>query len=412
MKFNYEKNLAIFIFIGGFLGYLFGTQITWNADGSFVEVITILKDTFISALKMLVAPMVFLSLLKAILDLKKQSNMSKLFGRTIGYYLLTTALAIVVGLVAVYIFQPWNMESTLQDLPRSEVKSFISDDNSGYVAIFTKIFSRIFVNPVQAFVDNNILALLFLAILLGLALNKTVSSKHPIRETVDALNSGIFKILSWVIAIAPVGVFALMFLFSLEGGNQIAAQLATFCLVVFLATMFHGLIVLPSIAWIFAKVSPIYLLKNITKAMMLAFSTSSSSATLPVTIETCEDNLDIDPKVAAFVCPMGATMNMDGTALFEGIAAIFIANLYGMTLSAPAMAALFIMTMLASIGAPGMPSASMGGMQMVLLAAGLPLEAIGILLVVERFLDTFRTAVNVEGDIIGALIIDRNTKFK
>ena len=172
-------------------------------------------------------------------------------------------------------------------------------------------------------------------------------------------------------------------------------------------TLFHGMVVLPLIAWFFGDKSPVKLLKQISRPLIVAFSTSSSAATLPVSMRTCDEELGIDSSVSSFVLPLGATMNMDGTALFEAVAAVFLAYLYGIELTTIMIFSVFLMSMVSSIGAPGMPSASMAGMQMVLLAVGIPLEAIAILLVIERPLDTVRTAVNVEGDIIGALIVNK-----
>jgi Na+/H+-dicarboxylate symporter len=175
-------------------------------------------------------------------------------------------------------------------------------------------------------------------------------------------------------------------------------------------TLVHGLLVLPGIAWALTGKPPLTLLRQISQPLIVAFSTSSSSATLPVSMRTCEQELKINPSVSSFVLPLGATMNMDGTALFEAVAAIFLAYLFGVELSTVAVFSVFLMAMVSSIGAPGMPSASMAGMQMVMLAVGIPLEAIAILLIIERPLDTIRTAVNVEGDIVGALVVNHYTR--
>jgi len=175
-------------------------------------------------------------------------------------------------------------------------------------------------------------------------------------------------------------------------------------------TMIHGGIVLPAIAWFLGGRSPREFFSNVSRPLLVAFSTSSSSATLPVSMQACEEDLKVSNSVSSFVLPLGATMNMDGTALFEAIAAVFLAYLFGVELSTVAIVTVFLMAMVASIGAPGMPSASMAGMQMVLLAVGIPLEAIAILLVIERPLDTIRTAVNVEGDLVGSLVVDRFTR--
>jgi Na+/H+-dicarboxylate symporter len=172
-------------------------------------------------------------------------------------------------------------------------------------------------------------------------------------------------------------------------------------------TLLHGLVVLPLIAKFVAGVNPLEFFSKAAKPLMVAFATSSSSATLPISMETAEEEFGVSDTVTSFVFPIGATMNMDGTALYEGIAAVFMAYLFGIDLTTTGMVIIFFMAMVSSIGAPGMPSGSMAGMQMVLLGAGIPLEAIGILLVVERPLDTLRTAVNVEGDLIGALVAQR-----
>ena len=196
-----------------------------------------------------------------------------------------------------------------------------------------------------------------------------------------------------------------------DGQSQsVLTQLVQFSLLVVALTLVHGLVVLPAIAWFFGRKSPIALIAAISKPLLVAFSTSSSAATLPVSMRTCDEDLKVSKSVSSFVLPLGATMNMDGTALFEGVAAVFLAYLFGIELSNAAIFTVFLMSMVSSIGAPGMPSASMAGMQMVLLAVGIPLEAIAILLVIERPLDTIRTAVNVEGDLVGALVVDRYTR--
>ena len=211
----------------------------------------------------------------------------------------------------------------------------------------------------------------------------------------------------------PIGIFAILFDFTIRLsadsglGGSFLTQLLEFGLLVVVLTLIHGLVFLPLVAWITTGTSPVTLLRKIARPLMVAFSTSSSAATLPISMRTAEDDLGVNNSVSSFVLPLGATMNMDGTALFEAVAAIFLAYLYGIELSTVMMFTIFLMAMVASIGAPGMPSASMSGMQMVMLAVGIPLEAIAILLVIERPLDTIRTSINVEGDLIGCLVVDR-----
>ena len=414
------KNLTFWVLIGAISGYLlssFFAQPEWLDSKQaplFYEIIGWLKSMFIDALKMMIAPIIFFSLLGGILNIGEISKLRTMGGVTITYYLGTTFIAVLIGLTAVFFIHPWeNGETKImlqQKIESSDATTYIKpsqiiDDNSDSIILVIKgVFEKAFVNPFQALTENNILGIVTCALLLGLALITVHSTDSPLHQIVIDINAVINKILSWIIKTTPLGVFAIAFDFQLKTNNSIVEQLVSFCLLVFAATMVHGLIVLPSIAWFFGGVSPLTFFKKAAKPILVAFSTSSSSATLPITMQTCEEEFEISEGVSGFVFPLGATMNMDGTALFEGIAAVFLAYIYGIELSSIATFSIFFMSMLSSIGAPGMPSASMSGMQMVLLSAGIPLEAIGILIVIDKPLDTFRTAVNVEGDIIGAIV--------
>ena len=221
------------------------------------------------------------------------------------------------------------------------------------------------------------------------------------------MNKSINTIVGWIIRLAPLAVFAIVLDFTVRGGESLFEQLALFALLVFVLTLIHGAIVLPTIAKVMTGIRLNTLFKGISAPMAMAFATSSSSATLPLAMQSAEEKLGVSQSTSSMVLPLGAVMNMDGTALFEGVAAIFLAQLFGVDLTTSGLVMIFIMAMVSSVGAPGMPSGSMSGMQLVLLAAGIPLEAIAILLIIERPLDTFRTAVNVEGDMIAALVVDK-----
>jgi Na+/H+-dicarboxylate symporter len=287
-------------------------------------------------------------------------------------------------------------------------KKTINKGDDSVIKIVNGVFEKALVNPFHALANNNILGIVTTSLLIGLAFLAIGNFNSPINSIVQDLNQTIGKILSWIIKFTPIGVFD----FQLKTNSAVLEQLLSFCILVFGATMVHGLIVLPSIAWIFGGVKPLTFFKKAGKPLLVAFSTSSSSATLPVSMQTCEEEFEVSEGVSGFVFPLGATMNMDGTALFEGIAAVFLAHLYGIELSATATFSIFFMSMISSIGAPGMPSASMSGMQIVLLAAGIPLEAIGLLIVIDKPLDTFRTAVNVQGDMIGAIVTQKYLNAK
>ncbi|MDA0991331.1 MAG: dicarboxylate/amino acid:cation symporter [Verrucomicrobia bacterium] len=422
------KSLTFWVIVGAIAGWL-GALILGTSEGMrlagethpFYGTILLLKGAFIRSLFMLVAPVVFFSLIDGVISIGSRARMQRLGGVTVAYYLATTAIAIGIGLVAVFCFHPWTQQaaggalstvtegggtSPLTTFTTVTPSKLVEPTSGAPTVILKQFLLKTLQNPFSALAENNILAIVLHALLIGLAILMVVPAESPLVTVLQHTNRVFHKILSLVILLSPIGVFAIVFDFTFSLSGDLFRQLFQFCGLVFAATMIHGLIVLPGIAWLFAGVTPFRLFRSIAQPLLVALSTASSAATLPVTIKTCEDELGVSGSVASFVCPLGATMNMDGTALFEGIAAVFLAHLFGVELHAAGILAIFAMAMVSSIGAPGMPSGSMSGMQMVLLAAGIPLEAIGILLVVERPLDTFRTAVNVEGDIVGALVVD------
>ncbi len=420
------KNLTFWVFIAALIGY-FSSQligesqwVTHPQESYFYQIILLLKSSFINALKMMIAPIIFFSLLGGILNIGEISKLRTMGRVTVTYYLGTTAIAILIGLICVFFIHPWRssdfqMEVQTKNLTHQNYKEpqKMIDQNSDSIILVAKgVLDKAFVNPFKAVAEGNILAIVTSALFIGLSLLSLSIKDSPLSKIVNDLNLVINKILHWIIKFTPLGVFAIAFDFQLKTNSTVLTHILSFCILVFGATMLHGLIILPCLSWYFAKVHPLDFFKKAARPLLVAFSTSSSSATLPISMQTCEEEFGVSEGVSGFVFPLGATMNMDGTALFEGIAAIFLADLYGIELSVVSTFSIFLMSMLSSIGAPGMPSASMSGMQMVLLAAGIPLEAIGILIVIDKPLDTFRTAVNVEGDMIGAIITQKYIKYE
>ena len=412
------KNLTVQVLVAAalavLLANLFGSSL--DPNGLLMEGIIFLKTSFLSALKMLIAPMIFFSLIGGIISIGDVLRLKSLGGVTVIYYLVTTCIAIFLALIAVFFVHPWTAYPPSVEIVNAIPSSRMIDPGSeSIVLVLQQMFSLALTNPVSALVNLNILGIVANAFLIGIAMVVVLPAKSPLFEVVNDINQVIFKILSWVIKFLPIGIFAILFDFTLRlsGGDghsqDFLTQLFQFALLVVVITLIHGLVVLPLIAWVTTGQNPIQLLPRIARPLIVAFSTSSSAATLPVTMKTCEEEMGMKRSVTSFVLPLGATMNMDGTALFEAVAAIFLAYLYGIELSTLAIFTIFVMSMIASIGAPGMPTASMSGMQMVLIAVGIPLEAIAILLVVERPLDTIRTAINVEGDIIGTMVVSRYT---
>ena len=379
--------------------------------------VSLLKGTFLALLKMLIAPMIFFSLIGGIISIGNVVRLRQMGGVTVGYYFLTTGVAITLALVVVFFVHPWTAYPPIMaQMVDSSSTRLLEPGSDSILAVLESMASLAFTNPFTALVNLNILGIVTNALFMGVAMVLVLEENSPLFRLVVDANKIIIQVLRWVIRVLPIGIFAIMFDFTvrLSGddglGGTFLTQLFQFALLVVTMTLIHGLIMLPAIAWITTRISPLELLRKIASPLLVAFSTSSSAATLPVSMRAAEDNLDVSPSVASFVLPLGATMNMDGTALFEAVAAIFLAYLYGIELSSVMVVTVFLMAMVASIGAPGMPSASMSGMQMVMLAIGIPLEAIAILLVIERPLDTIRTSVNVEGDLIGSLIVDRYLK--
>jgi Na+/H+-dicarboxylate symporter len=414
------KNLTFWVLVGGVLGYLSALLLgdpEWTVAASppaFYEFVLLLKTIFLALLKMLIAPIIFFSLIGGLLNIGDASRLKSLGSITIVYYLCTTFIAICIGLTAVFFIHPWvgNVEQitviALSTDPNYIAPAKFIDQSSGsLLQVLRGLLSTAFTNPFTALTELNILAIATNAFLFGLAMVLVVPATSPLVASVQHINDMLHKVLSWVVLTTPFGIFAIIFDVSLKSGGTLLSSLLGFCAVVVGGTLLHGLVVLPLISKFVAGVGPLEFFSKAGKPLMVAFATSSSSATLPVSMQTAEEEFGVSNTVSSFVFPLGATMNMDGTALYEGVAAVFLAYLFGIDLGTTGIVTVFFMAMVSSIGAPGMPSGSMAGMQMVLLGAGIPLEAIGILLVVERPLDTLRTAVNVEGDLIGALVTQR-----
>ena len=410
------KNLTVQILIAAvvaaFSARLFGDSSWLTSPTPFYDTILMIKVAFLAALKMLIAPMIFFSLISGISNIGNVVRLRRLGGVTVLYYLGTTGLAIVLGLIAVFWIHPW--EAYPPALESSLVFSesrMIDPGSDSLIAILKQILVMAFANPLHALVNLNIIGIVTSAILLGLAMVITLKPESSVFSIVRDLNQIIMTVLSWIIRLLPIGIFAIIFDFSLrlsisdEFSQDFLTQLLQFSMLVTGLTLFHGFVILPLVAWMTTGQHPVRLVRSIAQPLLVAFSTSSSAATLPVSMKTAQEKLGVSQSVSSFVLPLGATMNMDGTALFEAVAAIFLAYLYGIELSTLMVITVFLMAMISSIGAPGMPTASMSGMQIVLLAVGIPLEAIAILLIIERPLDTFRTTVNVQGDLIGTLVV-------
>jgi Na+/H+-dicarboxylate symporter len=272
---------------------------------------------------------------------------------------------------------------------------------------FAQFLHSLFVNPFAALAQGNVLAVVMFALILGIALVIGKERFNNIRVLLQEVLEVTMLIVGWVMRLAPLGIMALLIKLVAVQDVAMLSTLAKFVTVVIGTTLLHGMVVLPLILYLFTGKSPLWFWRGAREALVTAFATSSSSVTLPVTLRCTTQHLHVKPEIAGFVIPLGATINMDGTALYEAAAALFIANLVGIELNLAQQLIVFFTAMIAAMGAPGIPSAGMVTMVMVLQSVGLPAEAIAILLPIDRLLDTLRTTVNVEGDMVGSLVVQK-----
>lgn len=402
---------APLIFAAAVLGWLAAVALP---DVVWLDQLTqLLRTAFFSALKMVIAPLIFFSLIAGVMQLRASRQMGRLGSVTVAYYLTTTGIAVIIGLIVVLFYHPWTAfppliddPSVLGDVTAQSARLIDPGDGSTF-NLLNNLLQRMLINPFNALAEMNVLGILVGAILVGLAAAITLPTDSALPKIFDELAQVTYKLAGWVLTTLPIGLFAITFQLAQKIDFTTLAALGQLAGVVFGATLFHGLVVLPTIAWLVSGKNPLQFLQAVSQPMITALFTSSSAATLPLSMKTAQEHLGVDQARSAFVLPLGATANMDGTALFEGIAAVFLAYMFGVDLGTTGVIAIFLVAMLSSVGAPGIPSGSMAGMQMVLLAVGIPLEAIGLLLLIERPLDTFRTAVNVEGDLVGCLVAKR-----
>jgi len=364
----------------------------------------IIGTLFLSLLKMLIVPLIFASIFIAIAGLGSVGELKKLGSRAFLYYFSTTALAVMLGVIVVNIINPgagMSIDSSSYGTPPT-IREF---------SVETFILSFVPTNIVASLTNGSIIQIIVFVILLSVAsLYIEDSKKDTLYNFFDSLNSAMMELAKWVIKLTPIGVFSLISYIIAKEGIDVLFNLWEYALSVIVALLVHGAVTLPFIYYLFTKSNPFTYFMQIREAPLLAFSTASSSATLPVSIEVSQEKGGVSKKVSGFVLPLGATVNMDGTALYESIAVIFIANLAGVDLTIGQQVIIFITATLASIGAAGIPGAGVVMMIVVLDSVGLPHEYIPVILVVDRVLDMFRTATNVWGDLLGAKLLDKSYK--
>lgn len=400
-------SLNLQILIGALAGILaglgmsaLGKDAVLNTGGLYVA--GLLGGVFVDLLKMVLVPLVFCSIAVGVANLRQHRQMHRVWMLTLGFFVFSMAVAIVLGMGAANLFAPG------KGLSLDLLQSSATQAQSMTLAEFgEKFLHGLFVNPFAALAQGNVLAIVVFALFVGIAL---VAGGERYRNILQLLQEGLeltLRIVGWIMRLAPLGIMALLAKLVATQDLALLGSLGKFVGVVVGSTLLHGVVALPLILYLVTGVTPLKFWRGAREALVTAFATSSSSATLPVTLRCVEQHLHVKPEIAGFVVPLGATVNMDGTALYEAAAALFVANLAGIDLNLMQQMIVFLTAMLAAIGAPGIPSAGMVTMVMVLQSVGLPAEAIAILLPIDRPLDAIRTAVNVEGDMVGSLVVQR-----
>tara|TARA_B110000438_G_scaffold91405_2_gene90909 strand:- start:2012 stop:3244 length:1233 start_codon:yes stop_codon:yes gene_type:complete len=388
--------MLIGISMGGLCGWIFGKEML---------VVEWMGEMFLDTLKMLVIPLIISSMIVGITGLGDIRKVGKAGTITLIYFLSTSGIAVMVGIIVVNIMQPGLGVELTTDIP----EKVAGKESIGITDILTSFVTP---NLFESMAKMEILPIIMFSLVFGGVLTTLGEKGKLVISVFDGINIAIMKIVHLVMYFAPLGVFALVSskLGAAGGGDLFLAELlkiGKFAITVILGLMIHALITLPAILFFVAKQNPLIYFKNMSNALTTALSTASSAATLPVTIECVEEENKISRRTTLFVIPLGATVNMNGTALYESIAAIFIAQMVGIHLELSDQILIFLTATLAAIGAAGIPEAGLVTMVIVLQAVGLPLEGIGMLLSIDWFLDRIRTSVNVWGDSIGAAVVDR-----
>jgi Na+/H+-dicarboxylate symporter len=359
---------------------------------------------FIDLLKMVLIPLVFTSIAVGVANLRAHRQMHRVWVTTLGFFVLSMSIAIILGLGASNLFQPGqglHLDMFQDAMQGYETKQLPLPE------FFAQFLHGLFMNPITALAQGNVLAVVVFGLILGIALVIGGERYRKVLQLLQEVLDLSLMLVGWIMRLAPFGIMALLIRLVATQDAALLATLGKFIAVVLGTTLLHGVVVLPLLLYLVTGVTPLRFFRGAREALVTAFATSSSSATLPISLRCAEQNLHVKRDIASFVIPLGATVNMDGTALYEAAAALFIANLAGIELNGVQQLIVFFTAMIAAMGAPGIPSAGMVTMVMVLQSVGLPAEAIAILLPIDRLLDAFRTAVNVEDDMIGSLIVQK-----
>lgn len=409
-----KLSLTSKIFIGMLAGILLGVLLRTLFDDSGDFTVTIfgsslstyeilvegifgvIGNIFIASLKMMVVPLVFFSLVVGTSNLSDPSKLGRLGGKSLGLYIATTALAISLAVSFALLVKPG------EGITLPSETTYQANEAPGLDEV---IINMVPTNPISAMAEGNMLQIIVFALLFGIAMAMSPQASDRLRPILEDINTIVMKLVTILMGLAPWGVFALMAKLFATIEFALIGNLLTYFLLVLFVLILHGLLSYPILLKLFTGLNPLILLKKMRNAALFAFSTSSSSATLPVTLQTAREKLGVKNSVASFTVPLGATINMDGTAIMQGVATVFIAQIYGIDLSVSDFLMVILTATLASVGTAGVPGVGLIMLAMVLQQVNLPVEGIALIIGVDRLLDMTRTAVNVTGDCTVACIV-------
>ena len=401
---SFTQKMLVAMIAGAILGIVLGSVDSFKG---WVEVylsfglFDIIGKLFVNSLKMLVVPLVFCSIAVGVSSLANISLMGRVGLKAIIIYLFTTAIAISLALIVAITINPG------KGLDIADTSEFTVKEAPSITSVITSIIPS---NPVLAMAEGEMLQIILFSILLGVAITLSASAGEPIKKGLQSLNSIMMAMVNIVMKFAPLGVFCLIAKTFATQGVSMIIPLASYFFTVATVLLLHVLITYSVLLKVIAKVSPIIFIKKMRDAIVFAFSTASSNATIPVTLNTVEKKLGVDKAVASFTVPLGATINMDGTAIMQGVATVFIASVYQVDLSLADYLTVILTATMASIGTAGVPGVGLIMLTMVLAQVGLPVEGIALIIGIDRLLDMMRTAVNITGDSMVSVITAKSEK--
>lgn len=403
LKLNFTQKILLSLFGAIALGLFLNITGISESNETIKEVLLnglsqSISKIFMSLLKLLIVPVIFVSLVRGTAGIGNPKEMGKIGGKTLFLYLITTTLAVSIGLLAGFLLKPG------QGLQMPTNLEFNNNTTVSVVDIIVGLFPSNIFSP---FYEGKILQVIFLAGLIGLCLNLAGPKAKILHEFFEGLNEVIYQMVHLIIKLTPIGVFFMTLKTFATLGPSALVPLIKYFLITIFVLLFHLLITYSLILRFVAWVNPFLFFKRMKDVLFFAFSTSSSSATIPMTLEYCEKKLGIDPKITSFSIPLGATVNMDGTSLRHGLIVMFVAQAYGIDLNFSQYLMVVLMAILASIGSPGIPSAGLTSLIIVLEQVGLPIELLVMIMGVERILDMFTTVVNVAGDTVVATVLGK-----